>query len=180
MVTGKVKPRLSRLKGLVVHQGALHHADGDGVETRAVLVKVGRVAGEDLLVAGDIGGQGVSAAVPHLLVAHVGHHVRLVAAVDVDPGHVVAQLEGPGLAAVLSAPLLGGAGLELAAVVELQQIHDEAADDVVLGGAFCMGGGGLIAGGRGLAGRTGIGIGGCRRRWGECRCFLRTLPGTGA
>ena len=45
-------------------------------------------------------------------------------------------MEGPGLAAVLGAPGLGGAGLQLAAVVKLKQVDDQVADDVVLLGTI--------------------------------------------
>ena len=78
----------------------------------------------------------------------IGDHVRLVVAVHVNPGHVVAQMEGPGLAAVLSAPGLGGAGLQLAVVVKLKQVDDQVADDVVLGRALGVGTeqGGQLAG----------------------------------
>ena len=65
--------RLVHLEGDVV---GLYHTNGDGIEQLAVFIPVGWVFGKDLLVVLNIGGHGVAAVVPHILVVHAADAVH--------------------------------------------------------------------------------------------------------
>ena len=67
---------LTGLVELVGSIGGVDNLDGDGIEQLAVLVPVGRVFGERFFVALHIGGHGVAAVVPHVLIVHRLHAVR--------------------------------------------------------------------------------------------------------
>ena len=56
--------------------------------------------------------------------------------IDIYPGRVVAQVEGPGQSAVLGAPLLCDAGNQLAVVVDLQQAIPDVGQILGVCGSF--------------------------------------------
>ena len=121
------------LDGLKVLLRAGDHHAGHGAVAAGVLVPV-----EDVLQAGQ-----------PVLGGALGHLV----AVDVHPDHVVPELKGPSLALVRGIPLLGDAGDELAAVVDLQQAGDAVGQVVQVAGALAVQGEeGLHLSGSGLIG----------------------------
>ena len=200
-VLGAVVDHSVVVRGLDAHhlqEGALVGAEGQGlglVQLLGVVVVLLRT-GHQLVGHGGVVAV-VLVEVEHPLQAGqpvVSHSLGLLVAAHVHPCDVVAELEGPGQTAVLTAPLLGPGGHQLSGAVALQQGRGAGRQDLQAGGALgaeddegLQLAGSQLPGdpvgqglGLGLLGRCGLGGGSGFRRGGRGGAAAGVLPGIAA